>query len=122
MLNIFLIALGGAIGAIARYGLSNLIYALWHSDFPLGTLTVNAIGCFLVGLISIKLIQYTELTTELRNLLIIGFLGAFSTFSSFSLETIDLFQSGYIFSGIINIFSTLILCLSFTTLGIFLGK
>ena len=93
-MNLLGIALAGAAGALARYGLSGLTHRWWGAGFPWGTLTVNLIGCLLLGLLA-ELTRHTGwLSPEARTAIGIGFLGSFTTFSTFSLETVLLFERG----------------------------
>lgn len=87
------IALGGAMGALARYGLSGWIHARMGAAFPWGTLGVNVLGSFLIGL-CFSYLQHTSLPPEAREFVAIGLLGAFTTFSTFTWETAALLQDG----------------------------
>lgn len=87
------VALGGAVGAVARYGLSGLVQGRAGSGFPWGTLAVNVVGSLLLGLM-VKLFQSSTATPELRAAVTIGLLGAFTTFSTFTYETVALLQHG----------------------------
>jgi len=87
------IALGGAAGALARYGLGGWVQNRAGFAFPWGTLAVNVAGCLLLGLAA-GLFQGVRLTPDLRALITIGFLGAFTTFSTFGYETVVLIQEG----------------------------
>lgn len=121
--RLFLIGAGSAIGGMARYLVSTGTYKLLGRAFPYGTLTVNAVGSLLVGFLFIVLLErFDGLADQLRSLLIIGFLGGFTTFSSFSLETINLFESGEIYRAFLNIFISVALCLCLTLAGILLGR
>ena len=93
MKQIALIALGGAVGAILRYWLSTLPYRYLDTDFPYGTLLVNLIGAFLIGVLW-QLAAREVVSAEMRLLLITGLLGALTTFSTFALENMRLFDSG----------------------------
>jgi len=90
---ILMIAVGGAFGAVARYGLSGLLQEMLNTTFPIGTLAVNALGSFALGL-SFYLLEGVGLSAEVRSLVTIGFLGAFTTFSTFSYEGLVLLQGG----------------------------
>lgn len=87
------IAIGGALGALARYGLSGWIHARLGAGFPWGTLGVNVLGSFLIGF-GLSYLQHTALPPEAREFLAIGLLGAFTTFSTFTWETAALLQDG----------------------------
>ena len=102
MMLIFAIALGGAVGALSRYGMSTGIYALAGRAFPFGTLAVNVLGSFLMGVLAVSLIERFSLTPEWRAAVLIGFLGSFTTFSTFSIETINLIEDGEPFKAGLN--------------------
>ena len=87
------VALGGALGALARYGISGWVYDRMGENFPWGTLVVNVVGCLALGLV-IRWLQVSALSPEVRPFLTIGVLGAFTTFSTFSYETVALLQEG----------------------------
>lgn len=123
MNTIVLIGLGGALGSIFRYLVSTSAYKIFGSHFPYGTLAVNAIGSFVIGFLFILLLDRIDgIADQLRAVLIIGFLGGFTTFSSFSIETVNLFENSEIALGLLNIFISVVLCLSLTWLGILLGR
>lgn len=92
--NILAVALGGAIGAVARYLISQTIQEPTPSAFPFGTLTVNLVGCLLIGILYGIANRNMLIDTHLKLLLITGFCGGFTTFSAFSHETIRLLQQG----------------------------
>ena len=87
------VALGGALGALARYGISGWVYDRMGESFPWGTLVVNLVGCLALGLV-IRWLQVSAVSPEVRPFLTIGVLGAFTTFSTFSYETMALLQEG----------------------------
>lgn len=122
MNGIFYIATGGVCGALLRYWVSNGIGNLFGRDFPYGTLTVNVLGSFLIGLLSFILLPRFETNPELRLALIVGLLGSFTTFSSFSLETIGLLQEGAIFRAFTNVILSVALCLLATWIGILAAR
>ncbi|MBK1704098.1 fluoride efflux transporter CrcB [Halochromatium glycolicum] len=111
MLQILAIAGGGALGAVARFGLSNGVYRWLGRDFPWGTLTVNALGSFMMGLLFVLLLERGPLAPELRAAVIVGFLGAFTTFSTFSLETLVLVEQGELLRALLNILASVLICL-----------
>ncbi|MBU0903087.1 MULTISPECIES: fluoride efflux transporter CrcB [Pseudomonas] len=88
------VALGGAVGSVLRFLTASWVAAQWPRYFYIGTFTVNILGCLLIGLLSGLLLLRSDLPIELRSGLIIGLLGGFTTFSSFSLELLKLFESG----------------------------
>lgn len=92
-MNVLVVALGGAFGAVARYGLSGWIQNLLGTTFPMGTLVVNVIGSFLLGL-SLPLFESLAWSAEARTMITIGFLGAFTTYSTFSYEAVVLLEGG----------------------------
>ena len=88
------IAIGGAFGAISRYWVSESMEKVNGTGFPLGTFTVNLLGSFLIGVLFIVFAEKLEIAQQWKSLLIVGFLGAMTTFSAFSLDTLLLFQQG----------------------------
>lgn len=122
-LTIYLyIAIGGASGACLRFFLSQLMLQWFGKGFPFGTLLVNIIGSFSLGLVY-ALIENGQIEIVLwRTTVGIGFLGALTTFSTFSVDTIVLMQQGYVLKGLLNIFLNLVCCLTAAWLGTQLVK
>lgn len=119
----FLVALGSGLGGILRYGISTYIYHAIGKNFPYGTLVVNVLGCFLIGILFVFLLERVELGAEqLRAFLLIGCLGGVTTFSSFSIETINLFENGETLSAALNVMLSVIFCLVATSAGVHLGR
>ena len=117
----FLLILSGSIGTVARYILSGAVYNMFGSRFPYGTLVVNLLGCFLIGfLTSISETKFL-LTPNARLFLLIGFLGAFTTFSTFMLETADLIKIGQSWLAFWNVFLSLIIGFLIFRLGVLVG-
>lgn len=116
------IATGGSLGAVMRYAMSNAIYGWLGRGFPYGTLSVNVIGSFLIGIAFVLLTEKLTLGSEVRAFILIGFLGAFTTFSTFSLETLTLLQQGYLVKALANILLSVLLCLIATWGGMVLAK
>jgi CrcB protein len=90
---VLMIALGGAAGAVARYGLSGWVQNLLDTTFPMGTLVVNVLGSFLLGM-ALPLFESLAWSAEARTMVTMGFLGAFTTYSTFSYEAVVLLQGG----------------------------
>lgn len=122
MVNIVLVFLGGGIGAAARYWLSGIVYQKMNTDFPYGTFAVNAIGCLLIGILMTAMEERFLAQPSLRVFLTIGILGGFTTFSSFSFETIALLRDGEILYALVNIFTSIFVCLFGTWVGMQIGK
>lgn len=123
MFNTLLIFVGAGCGGVLRYWISNLSYWFLGRQFPYGTLIVNVSGCFLMGLVFILLIErFDGIAPQLRSLLLIGLLGGYTTFSSFSIETLNLFENGAPLAGVTNILLSVILCLAATWLGVIGGR
>ncbi len=120
MHKIILVGVGGFIGAVLRYLISGYVHNLTQSiAFPHGTLAVNITGCFLIGIFSHLAEYQAGMTAEMRLLLMVGLLGSFTTYSTFSNETINLFQDQRLFLALINIGTHIILGLSAVLLGRF---
>jgi CrcB protein len=111
---ILLIAAGGAIGSVARYLLANWLN---DSSFPWGTAAVNISGCFAIGLLFFYATAQGSLAPEVRAFAFVGVLGGFTTMSSFSLETIALFEGGKAVLASANIGVNVLVCLAGTFLG-----
>jgi len=116
------IAGGGALGAVLRFSMSSNIYRVFGREFPYGTLAVNVLGSLLMGLFFILIIERGTLSAEWRSVIMIGFLGAFTTFSTFSIETLALLESGELSRAVLNIFLSVVLCLGATWLGLVIGR
>ena len=122
MKQLLAIFLGGGIGASARYLLSLQIHKATGPGFPFGILTVNVLGSFLIGILWVLLIERFNLGPIWRASLLIGLLGGFTTFSSFSIDTINLMLRGQIMSATLYILLSVILCLIGTWFGILIGR
>lgn len=119
-----LVAIGGAIGSIFRYWLGDLGATLTHAAFPWGTLWVNWIGCFVIGFFSeaTKATAMMPASTEIRNFMIVGICGGFTTFSSFSLGALTLWQYGLVWQSASYILLSAIGCLFAVTFGVWLVR
>jgi len=123
MNNLILIFIGAGLGGVFRYLVSNTIHSFLSRDFPYGTLIVNVTGCFLMGILfTVILERFNGIAIPLRSFLLIGFLGGYTTFSSFSIETLNLFENGAVLSAILNVLLSMTLCLIAVWLGVLGGR
>jgi CrcB protein len=122
MKHLVFIAIGGAGGAVSRYLISNYLNGRFHPHFPYGTLAVNLVGSFCIGIMYVLIAEKMLLHPDWKNVLMIGFLGAFTTFSTFSLETITLLESGEIGAAATYSIGSLLLCIMAAWLAITLAR
>ena len=123
MLQLFVVALGGAVGSVLRYLASNGVYLWLGRGFPYGTLTVNLLGSFLIGLMAEALIlQRIAIAAEYRSAILVGVFGGFTTFSTFSLETFYLLEQGQIAKAGWNVLLSVAGCLLAVWVGLLLGR
>ena len=116
------IAAGGAVGALLRFWVSSGVYQLLGRGFPYGTLAVNVLGSFLMGLLYILLLERMTVGPEVRGALLVGLLGAFTTFSTFSIETLNLVeQADYLKAGT-NVIASVLACLLAAWIGLIVGR
>jgi CrcB protein len=122
VLQILAIAGGGALGAIGRFWMSTGVYRLLGRDFPWGTLAVNTLGSFLMGLLFVLFIERLATGPEVRATVLVGFLGAFTTFSTFSVETLTLIEQGELGGAFLNMWVSVLACLLACWVGVLLGR
>jgi CrcB protein len=120
--TLLFVACGGAVGAMLRYGISSGIYAWTGRAFPYGTLAVNILGSFAIGLLSILLVERFNVPQELRLGLVVGVLGALTTFSTFSWDTLDLMQQGLMTRALLNVLLNVVLCIGAAYVGMVWAK
>jgi CrcB protein len=116
------IALGGALGAVCRYWVSLSLLPVSSYKFPFATLSVNVAGSLLMGLLYVLIVEKGGLPDQARDILMIGFLGAFTTFSTFSLDAISLWQNGAQLMALIYVVSSVALCLIAIIFAIWLTR
>ena len=113
---------GGALGALMRFIVSMSITERLGNSFPYGTLTVNVVGSFVMGFLAMWLVEKIGLDPLWRLAIFVGFLGAFTTFSTFSMETLNLFEEGLALRALANMFINVSLSVLAVWLGVLLGR
>jgi CrcB protein len=121
MYKILLLLAGGGIGTVSRYLISSHTHKIYLGTFPLGTLTVNVLGSFAIGFLW-GLFESENMSQGMRAFLFIGLLGGFTTFSSYALESYNLFKDGEIKMAIINVLANNILAIVMVILGLILAR
>ena len=116
------VAVGGAVGAVARYGLDRLIERRSFAVFPWSTFTINASGCLLIGVVIAALVDRHQTPTWLRLGLVIGVLGGYTTFSTFAQETLDLIEEGRLNVATLYAFGSLMTGVLAVFLGMQVGR
>jgi len=122
MNQVLAIAGGGAAGAVLRYWVSSGVYMLTGRGFPYGTLVVNVLGSLVMGFLYIWLLERMPGGVAMRAFLLIGLLGAFTTFSTFSVETLNLMEAGQIARALLNTLLSVLLCVGAAALGVMLAR
>jgi len=121
MIEVFSIASGAVLGALSRFYITNFITAILPPFFPFGTLFVNLTGCFLIGF-AFALFEETIVKPEYRLFLTTGFLGSYTTFSTFGLESMQMIRSGEYMEVIVNIIASNLIGLFFVFTGMFVAR
>ena len=122
MRELVLIFVGGGLGSVTRFSLGRWVTSFHTQPFPYGTLAVNVVACLMLGLL-IGVADHKQLiSSQARLFWTVGFCGGFSTFSTFSSETVSLIQTGFHLTSIMYIITSLILCLAATYAGLYLGE
>ena len=116
------IALGGAMGAMGRYWVSSCLLPISSYKFPYATFSVNVVGSLLMGILYVLIVERGGLPEQARHLLMVGFLGAFTTFSTFSLDALSLWQNGHLFLALVYVLATVVLCLVAISSSIWLAR
>lgn len=122
MSQVLAIAVGGAFGSVLRYGLSTWVHSFAGRGFPYGTLAVNVLGCLAMGFLFVLLVERLSDNPVLRAGLLIGVLGGFTTFSSFSIETFNLVEQGAWFKAVANAAVSFFICIGATWIGVILAR
>lgn len=122
MQTIMVVALGGALGALSRYGLGLWISGKWNQGFPLGTFIINITGAFLLGFLNILFIEKLTISPLWRLGIGIGFLGAYTTFSTFGYETLMLLEGGSLLTAGLYTLSTVLIGFAGVALGVGLAR
>jgi fluoride exporter len=122
MNKFMLVAIGGCLGALSRYGISLLAVKLFSDKFPLGTLTVNLTGCFLIGLMFSLGSERNIVNPLFRMFFVTGFLGALTTFSTYGIESINFARNGLFNTSIINIAANNIGGFLLILIGLWIGR
>lgn len=116
------VALGGALGAMGRFGVNALLFPVAGHRFPLGTMVVNVTGCILMGVLYVVIVERGLLPGEWRQFLMIGLLGGFTTFSAFSLDALALWQNGHLALTFAYIVTSVVLSLAGAMMAIYLTR
>ncbi len=122
MNQLLAIAAGGATGAVLRFLASNAVHGVLGRDFPYGTLFVNVAGSLAMGFLYYWLIERSVAQPALRGFVLIGLLGAFTTFSTFSIETLNLIEAGQWSRAMINALASALLSIGAAALGLLAGR
>jgi CrcB protein len=122
MKQVLAVAVGGAVGSVLRFWMSTFVHSFVSRAFPYGTLAVNVLGCLAMGFLFVLFVERFVDNTVWRAAILIGVLGGFTTFSSFSIETFNLIEQGEALRALANVMLSVVLCLGGTWIGVILGR
>jgi CrcB protein len=122
MLKYVELVIGGSIGTISRYLLAGFVYSVFGTTFPYGTMAVNLLGCFVIGLLSTMAEEKFLLGSNVRLTLMVGFCGAFTTFSTLILETNNLVRDGEMMRAFMNLFLSVIIGFILFRIGVLVAE
>lgn len=122
MVKVLLVGLGGFVGTLFRYWIADIISRRYGETFPVGTLAVNALGCFMAGALLYLLYDRFPANATIHAAVFIGLLGGLTTFSAFGLQTFALLKDGQMLLALLNILASNILCLFLVWLGYVIAK
>ncbi len=122
MEKFLIISVGAVLGANARYWLADWVAQKWGSSFPLGTLIINLSGSFVLGFFLTLATERLLIDPRWRFLVAVGFLGSYTTFSTYTFESFDLISKGQWLAGLFNLFGSTLLGVAAAGLGVFLAK
>lgn len=122
MRELVFVAGGGALGAVLRFAISGLVQSLWSPRLPLATFGINAVGSLAMGVLWVLVAERGLLHPDWRSLAMVGFLGAFTTFSTFSLETVTLIESGRLLEALAYTGGSVLFCVGGAWCGIWLAR
>ncbi len=121
-MELLAIAVGGALGAVARFSLGNTIGEVFGTDFPYGILFINILGSFLMGVLFVFLVEEGHLPAVWRSALMVGFLGAFTTFSTFSMQALGLMEEGRLIAAASYVIGSVVLSILALMIGVFICR
>lgn len=122
MFVFFTIAVGGILGCWSRYLMTQLVQSIWGNAFPYATLIINVSGCFLMGFLFIETLERLTIAVPLRTGILTGFMGGYTTFSTFGMETLLLFEQGEMAKGALYLLLSNFLGVTAAFFGAFLAR